>query len=64
MVDRTVSQYGRVDMAFNNAGIQVPPSDAADEPLENFERGRVGRADEVAASQPRSCGSAARGRGS
>jgi len=23
-------------MAFNNAGIQVPPSDAADEPAENF----------------------------
>jgi len=38
MVDRTVSEYGRLDMAFNNAGIQVPPSDAADEPLENFER--------------------------
>jgi NAD(P)-dependent dehydrogenase (short-subunit alcohol dehydrogenase family) len=38
MVDRTVAQYGRLDMAFNNAGIQVPPSDAADEPLEQFER--------------------------
>jgi NAD(P)-dependent dehydrogenase (short-subunit alcohol dehydrogenase family) len=38
MVDRTVTQYGRLDMAFNNAGIQVPPSDAADEPLEQFER--------------------------
>jgi NAD(P)-dependent dehydrogenase (short-subunit alcohol dehydrogenase family) len=25
-------------MAFNNAGIQVPPSDAADEPTENFDR--------------------------
>ena len=25
-------------MAFNNAGIQVPPSDAADEPAENFDR--------------------------
>jgi NAD(P)-dependent dehydrogenase (short-subunit alcohol dehydrogenase family) len=31
-------EYGRLDMAFNNAGIQVPPSDAADEPIENFER--------------------------
>lgn len=38
MVDRAVSEYGRLDMAFNNAGIQVPPSNAADEPLENFER--------------------------
>jgi NAD(P)-dependent dehydrogenase (short-subunit alcohol dehydrogenase family) len=38
MVDRAVTEYGRLDMAFNNAGIQVPPSDAADEPLEHFER--------------------------
>ena len=38
MVDRAVVEYGRLDMAFNNAGIQVPPSDAADEPIENFER--------------------------
>src|SRR5882672_2683817 len=38
MVDRTVAEYGHLDMAFNNAGIQVPPSDAADEPLANFER--------------------------
>ncbi|CAM5391154.1 3-oxoacyl-[acyl-carrier-protein] reductase FabG OS=Afipia felis OX=1035 GN=fabG_1 PE=3 SV=1 [Afipia felis] len=38
MVDRAVSEYGRLDMAFNNAGIQVPPSDAADEPIENFQR--------------------------
>ena len=38
MVDRTVAELGRLDMAFNNAGIQVPPSDAADEPLDNFER--------------------------
>jgi NAD(P)-dependent dehydrogenase (short-subunit alcohol dehydrogenase family) len=26
------------DMAFNNAGIQVPPTDAADEPVETFDR--------------------------
>ena len=38
MVDRAVVEYGRLDMAFNNAGIQVPPSDAADEPIEHFER--------------------------
>jgi len=38
MVDRTVSECRRLDMAFNNAGIQVPPSDAAEEPLDNFER--------------------------
>ena len=34
----TVEQFGRLDMAFNNAGIQVPPSDAADEPAEVFDR--------------------------
>jgi len=38
MVDKTVAEYGRLDMAFNNAGIQVPPNDAADEPAENFHR--------------------------
>lgn len=38
MVERTVQTYGRLDMAFNNAGIQVPPSDAADETIEAFER--------------------------
>lgn len=38
MINRTVAEFGRLDMAFNNAGIQVPPSDAADEPVENFER--------------------------
>ena len=37
-VDRAVAEYGRLDVAFNNAGIQVPPSDAADEPVEHFER--------------------------
>ena len=38
MVDSAVATFGRLDMAFNNAGIQVPPSDAADEPAEQFER--------------------------
>ena len=37
-VDRADAEYGRLDLAFNNAGIQVPPSDAADEPAENFQR--------------------------
>jgi NAD(P)-dependent dehydrogenase (short-subunit alcohol dehydrogenase family) len=37
-IDRTVAEYGRLDMAFNNAGIQVPPSDSADESVENFQR--------------------------
>jgi NAD(P)-dependent dehydrogenase (short-subunit alcohol dehydrogenase family) len=38
MVEQTVSAFGRLDAVFNNAGIQVPPSDAADEPAENFDR--------------------------
>jgi NAD(P)-dependent dehydrogenase (short-subunit alcohol dehydrogenase family) len=37
MVDHAVTSFGRLDMAFNNAGIQVPPSDAADETAENFD---------------------------
>jgi len=38
MVDSAVATFGRLDVAFNNAGIQVPPSDAADEPAETFDR--------------------------
>lgn len=38
MVDKAVSTLGRLDAAFNNAGIQVPPSDMADETAENFDR--------------------------
>ena len=30
MIDLAVAENGRLDMAVNNAGIQVPPSDAAD----------------------------------
>src|SRR5436853_5687265 len=38
LVAHTVASFGRLDMAFNNAGIMIPPSDAADEPADNFER--------------------------
>ena len=38
MVERTVSAFGRLDMAYNNAGIQAPPVDAADEPADVFDR--------------------------
>jgi NAD(P)-dependent dehydrogenase (short-subunit alcohol dehydrogenase family) len=38
MVDRTVAAFGRLDMAFNNAGIQAPPPDAAEEAGETFDR--------------------------
>jgi NAD(P)-dependent dehydrogenase (short-subunit alcohol dehydrogenase family) len=38
LVKRTVAAFGRLDMAFNNAGIMLPLSDAADEPAENFDR--------------------------
>jgi NAD(P)-dependent dehydrogenase (short-subunit alcohol dehydrogenase family) len=37
-VDRTVETFGGLDMAYNNAGIQIPPADAADEPAEIFDR--------------------------
>src|SRR5215204_4184123 len=38
LVERTVDIFGRLDFAFNNAGIQAPPTDAADEPAETFDR--------------------------
>lgn len=38
MVDRAVTEYGRLDMAFNNAGIQAPSSDSADLPAEDYDR--------------------------
>lgn len=38
MADLAVAEFGRLDAAFNNAGIMIPPSDAADERVERFER--------------------------
>lgn len=38
MVDRAVSEFGRLDMAFNNAGIQVAAADLADQSVEDYER--------------------------
>ncbi len=47
MVMATVDTFGRLDLAFNNAGIQVPPSDAADEPADRL---RPGQCDQPARS--------------
>jgi NAD(P)-dependent dehydrogenase (short-subunit alcohol dehydrogenase family) len=38
MVEQTVSTFGRLDAAFNNAGVQAPPSDMAEEAAEEFDR--------------------------
>jgi NAD(P)-dependent dehydrogenase (short-subunit alcohol dehydrogenase family) len=39
MIDTTVATFGRLDMAFNNAGIiQAPPSDIADQTADIFDR--------------------------
>src|SRR3954452_7688430 len=37
MVERTVAAFGRLDMAFNNAGIVGYTGDIADEPAESFD---------------------------
>jgi NAD(P)-dependent dehydrogenase (short-subunit alcohol dehydrogenase family) len=34
----SLSAFGRLDVAFNNAGVQAPPSDMADEAAEDFDR--------------------------
>lgn len=36
-VARTVEEFGSLDIAFNNAGIMLPPVDAADETAEAFD---------------------------
>ncbi len=38
MIDRTVSTFGRLDAAFNNAGVQSPAIEMADAGREEFER--------------------------
>src|SRR3954465_8620872 len=38
LVDLTVPDFGRLYMAFNNAGIMLPLADAAVEPAESFDR--------------------------
>jgi NAD(P)-dependent dehydrogenase (short-subunit alcohol dehydrogenase family) len=38
LVERTVAEFGQLDMAYNNAGIMPPLADAADEPAEAFDR--------------------------
>jgi len=37
-VDRTVSEFGRLDAAFNNAGVQSPAAETADVPAAEFDR--------------------------
>src|SRR3981189_3496590 len=38
MVERTVSTFGRLDAAFNNAGVQSPVAETADSSGEDFDR--------------------------
>jgi NAD(P)-dependent dehydrogenase (short-subunit alcohol dehydrogenase family) len=38
MVRRTVDTFGRLDAAFNNAGIQIPANDVVDVPDADYER--------------------------
>jgi NAD(P)-dependent dehydrogenase (short-subunit alcohol dehydrogenase family) len=38
MVERTIATYGRLDMAFNNAGIVGFTGDPADESAASFDR--------------------------
>jgi NAD(P)-dependent dehydrogenase (short-subunit alcohol dehydrogenase family) len=38
MVERTVTEFSRLDAAFNNAGIQIPSSEVADQLAEDYDR--------------------------
>jgi NAD(P)-dependent dehydrogenase (short-subunit alcohol dehydrogenase family) len=38
MVERTIATYGRLDMAFNNAGIMVPAVETADASGDDYDR--------------------------
>lgn len=38
MVERTVAEFGHLDAAYNNAGIQIPASDVADQSAEDYDR--------------------------
>ncbi len=38
MVVQTVATFGRLDAAFNNAGVQAPPADTADASSADYER--------------------------
>ena len=38
MVEQTVSTFGRLDAAFNNAGVQSPLAETADASAEDFDR--------------------------
>ena len=38
LVDRTVAAFGRLDVAFNNAGVQSPIAETADASGEEFDR--------------------------
>ena len=38
MIDKTVSTFGRLDAAFNNAGIMIPAVETADSTREQYDR--------------------------
>jgi NAD(P)-dependent dehydrogenase (short-subunit alcohol dehydrogenase family) len=38
MVEQTVSTFGRLDAAFNNAGVQSPAVETADSTSDEFDR--------------------------